>query len=421
LVRGEVVNTATAERLSRHYALEELGDRHATRKLILALVGCFLVGAGVILLFAHNWDELSRPMRAAVSLGQLAIAQAIAGYVVWKRPSTAGLEGSGALLTLSAGAAIGLISQTYHLDGELGDFMLVWIALAAPLIYAMPARIIATLVLMGAPVLAFERTRELDHGFAYWIALAAAVPALSLREHASRSDGLTMLARWALVITLPIAATPLIAQQSGGPWLLFYAGLAASCVALGVMLENGASFPKRPFSIAGGLGTVVLALALSYDDVVDDVLTSGAYYGADRASWPGYAAYGLAFLLLGAAAALAYRALRARDHAALALLGCNAFSVLVYGLAHARVPDQTLAILASVALLALGGALLTLGLRSQSASLSNKGLAVLSLLFVARFFDTELSFIVRGLGFVLLGIAFLAINVVLNKKKEVAA
>jgi len=419
LVKNEVLDVASAERLTHHYALHELGDRTALRKLVLALLGSFLVGAGVILLFAHNWDELSRPMRAVVSLGQLALAQAFAGYVLWRHPrSSAGLEGGGALLTLSIGAAIGLIAQTYHLDGELGDFMLAWIALAAPLLYVLPARIVATLVLAAAPVLAYERAHDLDHGFVYWIAAASVLPALELREHARSVDGLTLLGRWAFVLTLPIGAAPLIVEQSGGPWLPFYAGLAASCVGLGVLLENSASFPRRPFSIAGGLGTVVLTLVLSYDEIVDEVLTTGPSLYADRASWPGLAAFGFALLTLAIAGALALRVLRARDYAALALIACDAFAVAVYGLARAHIAPEALAIVCSVALLALGSALLTFGLRGHSASLSNKGLAVLALLFVARFFDTELSFVARGLGFVTLGIAFLVVNVLLSRRPK---
>lgn len=422
LVQRGVVDAASADGLARYYALDALGDRHAARKVALALLGCLLVGAGVILLFAHNWDALTRPMRAAVSLGQLALAQAAAGYVLLKRPgSDAGREGTGALLTLSAGAAIALISQTYHLGGALGDFMLAWIALATPILYVLRARVVAVLVLLAAPTLAFARTRDLDHGFSYWLALAAVAPALAPREHAARADGLTLLARWVLVVTLPLAAGPLVVDRAGGVWLLFYAGLCAAFVAGGVALERGASAARRPLSIAGGLGTVALLLALSYDDVIEGVLSDRPAFHADQARWPSVAAYGLAFLALAIAGALAKPAARARDHAALALLAGNGLSVLIYGLAQARAGASALALLASAALLALGGGLLALGLRGQSASLSNKGLAVLALLFVARFFDTELSFIVRGLGFVLLGLAFLVINVMLSRKKKESA
>jgi hypothetical protein len=417
LVQNEVLDAAAAERLGRHYQLEALGDRSAARRLILALLGCCLVGAGVILLFAHNWDELSRPLRAAVSLGQLAVAQAIAAYAMTRKPpSTAALESTGALLALSIGAAIALISQTYHLDGELGDFMLAWIVLAAPLLYVLPARIVATLVLLAAPWLAFERLREPDHGFLYCVAIAAVLPALELREHANRSAGLTLLARWAFVLTVPLAAAPLVVDRHGGPWLPLYAGLAASFTALGVILERGASFPRRAFSIAGGVGTVLLTLVLSYRDAIGQVLSNHPPDYATRSTWPGMAAFGVALLAIGIAAALAPQVIRARDHAALTLLGMNTALIAIYGLVYARVSLDALAVVVSVLLLLTGGELLALGLRAHSASLSNKGLAVLAILFVARFFDTELSFIVRGLGFVLLGVAFLVVNIMLSKR-----
>lgn len=430
LVQNEVLDPAAAQRLSKHYELDTLGDRSATRRLVLALLGCCLVGAGVILLFAHNWDDLSRPMRAAVALGQLVVAQAVAAWALFrsrdegggawttKPRGVAALESTGALLALSIGAAIALISQTYHLDGELGDFMLAWIVLAAPLVYVLPARVIATQVLLAAPWLAFERLREPDHGFLYVAVVAAVLPALELREHANRIGGLTLLARWALVLTVPIAFAPLVVDRDGGPWLPLYAGIAASFTALGVILERGASFPRRAFSIAGGCGTVLLALVLSYRDAIGQVLSNHPPHYAGGNTWPGMAAFGIALLALGTAAVLAPQVIKARDHAALALLTANGFLVVIYGLVYAHVSLDALAIVASLLLLAVGGALLTTGLRAQSASLSNKGLAVLAVLFIARFFDTELSFIARGLGFVLLGIAFLVVNVMLSKKAK---
>jgi hypothetical protein len=157
---------------------------------------------------------------------------------------------------------------------------------------------------------------------------------------------------------------------------------------------------------------------LSYRDVLAEALSSHSNEYGSKASWPGTAAFALAVLAIGVAAALVPQVLKTRDHAASALLATSALLVGLYGLVYARVSVDALAIVASVALLMLGGALLAIGLRAQSASLSNKGLAVLAMLFVARFFDTELSFIVRGIGFMLLGAAFLVVNMMLSRNKS---
>jgi hypothetical protein len=418
LVEGGVLDTAAAERLTQHYALSDVtqSDAGAMRTLVLALLGCLLIGAGVILLFAHNWDELSRPTRAAVSLGQLLVAQAFAAYALWRSPSL--VEGAGSLLTLSIGAAIALISQTYHLEGELGDFMLAWIALAAPLVYVLGARFVATLVLCGAPVLAFERTHAFDHGFAYLLAIALVAPALALRTHAQLASGLSVLARWALVFTLPFASLPLIVHDMRAPWLPFYAGLAACHVALGAELERGATFLRRPLSIAGGLGAVVLLLVLSYEDAYGDLFDM---HHAKPHAWLGLAAYAMTFATLAGAAVLALPALKKREPDTLALLASLGLALLFYVGVRSGMHATALAMIANLALFALGSALLGFGLARGSASLSNKGLGTLAVLFTARFFDTEWSFVARGIGFLLLGLAFIGVNVALGRKKKEAS
>jgi hypothetical protein len=48
---------------------------------------------------------------------------------------------------------------------------------------------------------------------------------------------------------------------------------------------------------------------------------------------------------------------------------------------------------------------------------ANFGLLVIVALALARFFDSDLSFVSRGLGFIAVGIGFLVANVILFKKR----
>jgi hypothetical protein len=45
---------------------------------------------------------------------------------------------------------------------------------------------------------------------------------------------------------------------------------------------------------------------------------------------------------------------------------------------------------------------------------------LIAILAMSRFFDSELSFVTRGLGFILVGAGFLIANLVLFKKRAVA-
>ena len=62
--------------------------------------------------------------------------------------------------------------------------------------------------------------------------------------------------------------------------------------------------------------------------------------------------------------------------------------------------------------------LIARGLRADSLTRVNFGLAVIAALAIARFFDTDLSFVTRAIGFIVIGLGFLATNFILFKKRR---
>jgi len=78
LVGQGVIQSEVAERIRQHYGETEMAGRTTKRWAIVlfSILGAALIGGGIILLLAHNWEELSRPMRAAISVAPLAIAAA---------------------------------------------------------------------------------------------------------------------------------------------------------------------------------------------------------------------------------------------------------------------------------------------------------------------------------------------------------
>jgi uncharacterized membrane protein len=85
LVREAVIDEATAERLRRRYAPELERSRRGAVLLAFGILGGVLIGSGVILLVAHNWDELSRPVRAGLCFLLIFAAQLFAGWVMARR------------------------------------------------------------------------------------------------------------------------------------------------------------------------------------------------------------------------------------------------------------------------------------------------------------------------------------------------
>ena len=60
------------------------------------------------------------------------------------------------------------------------------------------------------------------------------------------------------------------------------------------------------------------------------------------------------------------------------------------------------------------------GVYVQQLARANFGLLLLVALAFSRFFDSELSFVTRGLGFIVVGAGFLVANILLFKRRSAA-
>jgi hypothetical protein len=60
------------------------------------------------------------------------------------------------------------------------------------------------------------------------------------------------------------------------------------------------------------------------------------------------------------------------------------------------------------------------GLRANSTARTNFGLLIIAALGIARFFDSDLSFVTRAIGFIVIGVGFLLTNLLLFKKRTAA-
>src|SRR3954452_8554573 len=89
LTAGGVVSSETAEALRQHYASETPTEPRRVGFVLSAILGSLLVGAGIVLLVAHNWDFLTRPIRCAIAFTPLVLSQGLAIFVLLRRNGSA--------------------------------------------------------------------------------------------------------------------------------------------------------------------------------------------------------------------------------------------------------------------------------------------------------------------------------------------
>jgi hypothetical protein len=402
LVEKGVLDEGSAQRLRAHYASAAGGSRLSWGMVLLATGGAALVGLGVILIFAHNWENWVPGVRVALSLAPLLLGQA-ACFLALRSGSRAWAEGAGLFTAIAAGAAIALIAQTYQFGGDLPRFLLTWTLLAVPLAYLLGASSVACAawLLALAWIIAVRESQwwvqagTVPEGLRHVAFLGLfALPLPYLAGEIRRDRGSARVA-WMLRVALAVFVIGLAvatAYEEGEALVLVYAALAALGALSGERYFAGAQgLWGNPLAGAGRFGVYLLALFLSGEM-------------GEALEWPQSPLLLLALVAGLAAAALAWRCARGGRvllPALLALFAPLVYAVPVLGGAAGLV-------LANAYALVLAGATIRAGLRDGRLALATEGAALLAALVLVRFFDSDMSYVVRGVGFITCGAGFFA-------------
>lgn len=406
LVEEGVLPEEEAERLRARYPADEDGAGRRIVVVLFGVLGALFIGGGVILLLAHNWEALTRPVRAVLSLAPLAGSVAAAAWVVGAGRTAAWREGIAAFWVLSIGASIALISQTYNLPGSWTAFLLTWLLLALPIPYVLRSPTAALLYLLGLATWVLSSRFGPGEPMLFWPLLALLGPfvveRLRSRPAAAGSEALT----WFVALTTVVGLGASL-ERLDDLWGPHFVG---GCLALWAVARLGRSHRwARPLRLVGGLGVLGGSLVLSFADPWPRRVPEGT---DALLTWEALVVVAVA---LGAAA-LAVLAWR-RDRRALTLAA--ALPVVWVGLALALSVDEAVAaVLLNLYLLAAGVALLVQGTRADSLGRANAGASLVGLLVLLRFFDTDWGFLVRGAAFIAVGLALLVVNVALLRRRE---
>lgn len=441
LVAAGAISSENAAAIERHYGSVETRSNFGF--IILATVGAALVGAGIILLIAHNWDDLSRATRTVIAFIPLIIAQALVAFVLMRRNESRPWREAAAIFDVAAVAtAISLISQTYQIQGTFDEFMKVWLLLSIPIVYLLRTTLGAVVYLVGTLVWVFARlthfyVRMPDPMF-FWILFLLIVPYFLIRYRKDRDSRETAALGIAMTIALTfgVALTADFAKSDLGG--IAYAGFFTAIYLCGIKFFPRTDERLHIVALLGGIGIGVTAVVLSFESSWH---IGREFFWGDR-TLTANIAFTLEFLFPLTAIALAvFDLLRRRFQFSLAATAFPIVTAIAWGVANlcerpAPTPTDRVSIFdrwpstrcsfAAAAIincyaLWLGIDILVRGIRSNSLARANFGLLLIAALAISRFFDSELSFVTRGLGFIVVGAGFLAANIFLFKKRSAAA
>ena len=414
-----VIDGAAAERIRAHYPEPAAFSSSRLAVAVFAVFGALLIGSGVILLLAHNWEHLGRGTRAAISMTPLLVSQILVGWVVLKRfGSTAWREGSATLLALAVATALALVDQTYHTGGDLESFLWRWSLLLAPLPWLLNSTSVAMIFLAALTWWAGAAKVEGSEVLWLWPLAAAVVPHLIQVLRSDRRGLRAANLQWAIALFVCVAAALGLENRVPGLWIVVYIGLFALMITLGaVNRRDEEGLWRRPLEMIGVAGSIVLWLVLSFGEPWrhigwKHILTTDKFHQV--ASWVDVLlAVGLPLAAIAAMGLLLDR----RRHRLQLLWGLSVPLVAVVWPFVAATDSGWIAPVAfNLLLFAVGIATIAAGLKSQSLATVNLGMVVVAILVVVRFFDSGLGFILKGFAFILVGIGFLVTNVVLARR-----
>src|ERR1041385_853236 len=273
LVTTGGITQGTADALPQYYSSQPAGEPRRIGFILSAILGSLLVGAGIILLVAHNWDFLSRPVRCAIAFTPLVLSQALAFFVLLRRNGSAPWRETAAILNVAAiGTAIALVSQTYQIQGDFARFILVWMILALPVVYLFQTSVGLSAFFIGVAVWV-SSSKHGDFFGAHpndlwvWPLLFLGLPAFVMLLRQNRNGYGTLLSMTALAIAaaFSLGQTDDIGAQSF--WRCSFAAYWSLVYLVGaVSFDDWRPTRFHPFVAIGWIGILSLGVFLSFQE-----------------------------------------------------------------------------------------------------------------------------------------------------------
>jgi uncharacterized membrane protein len=416
LVSAGVLSEGGAEAIREHFGPVKAVSPARVALTLFSILGGLMIGAGIILLLAYNWTELGRPVRAVLSFLPLVIGQGLVGWTLLRKwESKPWREGSSGFLAMGIGASIALVGQTYHIPGNMANFLFVWLLLGLPLVYLCRSTVAAFLYIVGTAAWTIAAQDIHGHALWYWPLLACVLPFIWTRLQRQQEQPSTALLLWSLCLSLCLGLGVAMEKVLPGLWIITYSCLfALFCLGGRVWYRD---VPSQPLSVSGSFGTVILALLLTFSDFWRRIGFNHYRGGNGRyLEWFGIQDYLLVLLLLSVVVILAVRAAARKDFAALAWCASPVIAVVGYGIGSVEGTEDIPAFLYNLLLFGLGVFVMSNGIREGRLAVANGGMGILALLFTVRFFDSDMAIIVRGVAFIAIGIGFLGANIWLSRR-----
>lgn len=414
LIKAGIIAPETAEKISEYYRSR---STPSTNRLfiVFGILGALMVGLGIILVIAHNWDELSRTTKTFFAFLPLIIGQMVCGFtLVKKTESVAWRESASTFLFFAVGGSISLVSQIYNIPGTFSGLLLTWMLLCLPLIYLMRSSITSLLYILGITVYAVDT----GYGFVttetynYWILFLLGLPHYYILYKKQPHSNFMIFHNWFVPLSVTISLGT-VAKNYEELMYIAYFSLFGSFYLIGNLpFFSQQKTRNQCYLLLGSLGTLSLLLALSFDWFWDDLRDKAFPVGSIISTPEFIAATILTFL--GTWLFFQERKFRSfemiRPMEPIFLLFILTFLLGLF--------SPVSIVLINLFIFMISILTIRKGAKLDHLGILNFGLLIMMALVICKFFDSDVTFVTRGILFLSVGIGFFIANYLMLKKRK---
>ena len=407
-----------AQEFSRDIAEEiEAAPRARTRVYFtraLVSLGLLLIGGGSVLLYGQIWDALSRLEKLVGAFIPVIIGAACGIYTIVKEKDAVWREVSAVLTSFGFVSAAFAVPAIYQFEASVISFANILLPVSLPLIYIFRSYLLTVLYCLGLFIFMQDMWREVSLFDLGTIYTAAVAPWIIFNLFLRKPFGAgTVLMRYISLIPLMFIcfseeANLLCAQNLVSVIAMLY--VAGLSIGEGCKGKKGWTNPWLSFGWL--LFTVILVCA------------SNSVFEPDLRNWflhvlpENLINFWLIPLVVGLFVTLR-KPTPLKAVIMLSVLGPASFAAMMRipllepVLSHLllMLPRGSISWAACAYLLLAAAALLAHGLKAGSLLTMNAGMLQIILLIGFKFFDSRVDALVRSMIFIVVGVAFIAVNV----------
>jgi uncharacterized membrane protein len=403
-IRDGIIDSEQAGRI-----LERYPPQHSLSwgKILISGFGAVMVGLGIILLFAYNWDQMGRFSKMAVILGALAITHFFA-YRSWKTQQFHLAESLFVLATMLFGAGIWLVAQVYHLDEHYPNAFLLWGGGSLLLAWALPS--LPQAIMTVGLLLIWHFSEVMDFDFAAHHSLLLILLGLFPLIWRLQSPVLARLVSASFFVSLGLTTVTVDEHLFGSSLVLIAASFIFFSVWTASRSDNWLNRVGEELAKPAYLVFIVMLFLLSFNDISDDLI---------RVRFRETAEYFYFYLpVILSQLLFALLVFRRQFSPIVFTIEFTVLLIIFPSLATGIYAGQFLTLVFNVLLLGLSIALIYQGSQHADTRKMVWGSLIFAVLVFARYTDLFDSLISRAIAFLVVGAVLFFVGSVFNRNRN---